>query len=98
MLNTIKNVWAAVKAPFTWLNNLRHKVNDWVYRQIPGWKTHITASIMFLGNSAFYLKDYMGQVPVEFLQKYVTGDTILLANMVLLTFVFWFKSLSNRDQ
>ena len=96
-IKMLSNIWYAIKAPFVWLNNLRHKLNDWVYRQMPGWKTHITAAIAFLGNTAFVLKDYVSQIPVEFLQKYITSDTLVVFNLILLSLIFWFRSLGNRD-
>lgn len=83
--------------PFTWLNNERHKFNDWVASKIPGWKTNITAAIAFVGNAAFAFQSYIQEIPVEFIQKYVTGDTLVIFNLVLLSLIFWFRTLGNRN-
>jgi hypothetical protein len=86
----------AIKAPFIWIADKWGKFNNWVAKIAPGFKTHITAVLAMIGNMAFFFKDYIDQLPVQVLTKYITADTLVIANMILISLIFWFRSLANK--
>lgn len=96
MWNKITRTLAGAKAPFIWIADKWNKFELWVASIAPGVKTHLTALTLLVGNSAFELKDYISQLPIEVLSKYLTADFIIGLNLALITLIFWFRRLANK--
>lgn len=73
------------------------KFETWAATIAPGVKTHTAAGLAFVGNTAFFVKDYVEQLPVEAVTKYITADTLVIANMILISLIFWFRRLANKE-
>lgn len=83
-----------ITAPFTWVYAQWTKFQAWVASIAPGVKVKLTAFLGLLGNGAFYMKDYLDQLPIEIFSRYLTAGMLLGMNMVLLTLIYWFRGLS----
>lgn len=86
-----------IKKPFIWLGNTWDRFEHWVASIAPGVKTHLTAALMFIGDSAFMLKDYISELPIEILTKHLTADFIMGMNLMLITLIFWFRRLGKKE-
>lgn len=89
-------MWDKIKSPFVWVSDKWNKFELWVASIAPGFKTHLTAFTLLVGNTAFEFKDYISQLPIEALTKYMTADFIIGLNIALITLIFWFRRLANK--
>lgn len=80
----IKSIWNAIKKPFT-------KMNDWLAKRMPGWKTKIITGVGAVGMAAGVLQEFLTGLP---LSAFMTATQIAIASAVLFTLGFWARLLT----
>lgn len=65
----------------------------WVHSWMPGFKTYICLGLQAIGGTAFVVKDYITQLPLD---KFATGAQIAIASLVLSLLALWFHGMGDR--
>lgn len=79
---------------WNWIKDKWNRVNDWCASWMPGLKTKIATGLGAVGSGAALLQEYVTGLPLD---KFISGTKVLVITVVLFTFSFWFRSLSNRN-
>lgn len=74
--------------------SFRHRFNQQASDVLPGWKTRLTVALGSVGNLAFLAQGYLSGLPLDKLS--INPLHLVVANVVLFTLAYWFRSLSDN--